>query len=133
MNKLNNKLHKLLITAALLLTASTSFANHPVLIETKSSDTAHFSNVASTVKNDSINITGELSGSSKGHMKIPGKIKLELLDEKGTVVKTVLVSHKKSTHKRHKHSATKTYIFSKDIATNSLHVVKVRVSQAIKN
>ncbi|MFV2059430.1 MAG: hypothetical protein ACC653_02030 [Gammaproteobacteria bacterium] len=129
MEKLNKKLTKLIITAALLLPMSNSFANHPIQIDAQSSDTAQFSNVTSKMQGDSINITGELSGNSKGHMKIPGKIKLELLDGKDAILKTILVPHKLSTHKRHKHRANKTYIFNKNIAINSLHVVKVRVSQ----
>jgi len=122
MKLLNNKLNQLIITAALLLPISIAFAKHPLQIDAKSSDEAIFSNVKATLKNDKINISGDLKRSKSDHLIIPGNVKLELLDDNGKILKTVT-----AVQKRHKHRVNNVYTFTKQISVSSLHVSTIRV------
>jgi len=127
MKKLNNKLGQLIITAVMLIPLSNAFANHPVKIETKSSDIISFKNVTAVTKNDSINITGGLVSNSEHHI-IPGKVKIDLLDDSGSILKTVNVQYK-----RHKHRINNSYMFNKHMSITSLHVNKIRVMYVTKS
>ncbi|MFV1982665.1 MAG: hypothetical protein ACC657_03925, partial [Thiohalomonadales bacterium] len=114
MKLLNNKLNQLIMTAALSLSISSAFANHPLQIEAKSTDEASFSNVKATLKNESINISGDIKRNKSDHLIIPGNVKLELLDENDKILKTVTTAQK-----RHKHRVNNIYTFNKKIPVSS--------------
>jgi len=123
MNIINNKLIHLAIVSALLIPTTSALASHTVDIDTSSSGKVLFSNIKAEMNNTSLSVSGKMSRGKSGHLIIPGKIVIEVLNNDGKVVKTVKV-----TSRRHRHHVNKAYGFSRTIALDTHDISKVRFS-----
>jgi hypothetical protein len=79
------------------------------------------------MKKDSIKISGKLKRVDETNLEEFGNVKLELLDDKGNVLKTVNAENDNSTHR-----FKSTYLFSKRFSAKPFHATKIRLSHYFK-
>jgi len=115
----------LLVTSLLFSVGSVNAANS-VKVETKVSKFATITNVSTSMRGDSLSVSGNLKRNPGSYLVIPGFVKIELLDANSKVIKTV-----RAIHHRHMHRVNSDYKFSVSIPTQSIDVSAVRLTHDI--
>jgi len=127
LHKKSNKLIQLTLISSLVFSVSTAFANHPIKVESKNTDSAKVTNVSTSMSGNLLSVSGKLSRVPGSSVIIPGIVKIELLDADGKVLKTV-----KTKHRRHTHYVNTPYKFSARVPVESHNVSMVRVQHEMK-
>ncbi|MFV1985136.1 MAG: hypothetical protein ACC657_16425 [Thiohalomonadales bacterium] len=123
MNRLNTKIMTIVITSALLVMSPIASAEHLISVETKPSEIVRFTYVKVFLENDLIKVTGKLKLIDENKLEEFGSVMLELLDDKGIVLKSVNAKNDNGNHR-----FKTTYLFSKRFSEKPFHAATLRLS-----
>lgn len=124
--KTSKNLIKLALISSLLFSVTTAYAKHSIKIETVASKSAKIINVSTSMLGNSLYIRGKLKHQPGSSLIKRGKIKIELMDADGKLLKTVITKQR-----RHTHYVNRDYKFSTSIPVDSHNVSMIKVQYEI--
>lgn len=122
LNTTSKKLIRLTLITSLLLSITTAFAAHPIKVETVASKSAKITNVSTSMLGNSLYIRGKLKHQPGSSLIKRGKVKIDLLDADGKLLKTVTTKQR-----RHTHYVNRDYKFSTSVPVESHKVSMIKV------
>jgi len=110
-----------ILVVSSMLTINSAFANNTIDVSVGSTSHVKITNLSAKMVDNTIAVSGKMVRGQRGHMiSKSGKVKVELYDDAGSLLKTVNLNLR-----RHRHHVNKPYKFSSNIEMASHNVSKV--------